>query len=477
MSASLSLACIADDFTGATDLANNLVRAGWRTLQLLGLPEEGKSFVNAAGEPLDEKQLFAQTDAVVVALKSRTIDPLQAQAMSLQAWQWLQAQGAKRCYFKVCSTFDSTDKGNIGPVADALMDALKADFAVVCPAFPAGGRTVFRGHLFVGDQLLSDSGMKDHPLTPMTDSNLVRVLQRQSKHRIGLIDYQTIAQGPKAIAQRIEQLKADGVRMAIADATSDQDLHVLGKLVMEQSLVVAGSGIAIGFEAPGARGQNPNGQSPPVEISSGQNPRGQNPHESVAFLPRQTGPGLILSGSCSLASQAQVKHFLQQSKTSNDVSLAIDPLKLARDERAKATWMQDYVACLARLFEQTSKAQAIHAKPRPPRLLVYATAQAESVKQVQDALGIDIASAWIEALMADLAKEAKRFGVRRFVVAGGETSGAVVQALDVKLLKIGAQIDPGVPWTESLQGFALALKSGNFGAEDFFTKALDLLDA
>lgn len=457
MSASLSLACIADDFTGATDLANNLVRAGWRTLQLLGLPEEGKSFVNAAGEPLDEKQLFAQTDAVVVALKSRTIDPLQAQAMSLQAWQWLQAQGAKRCYFKVCSTFDSTDKGNIGPVADALMDALKADFAIVCPAFPAGGRTVFRGHLFVGDQLLSDSGMKDHPLTPMTDSNLVRVLQRQSKHRIGLIDYQTIAQGPKAIAQRIEQLKADGVRMAIADATSDQDLHVLGKLVMEQSLVVAGSGIAIGFEAPGARGQNP--------------------HESVAFLPRQTGPGLILSGSCSLASQAQVKHFLQQSKTSNDVSLAIDPLKLARDERAKATWMQDYVACLARLFEQTSKAQAVHAKPRPPRLLVYATAQAESVKQVQDALGIDIASAWIEALMADLAREAKRFGVRRFVVAGGETSGAVVQALDVKLLKIGAQIDPGVPWTESLQGFALALKSGNFGAEDFFTKALDLLDA
>jgi len=477
MSASLSLACIADDFTGATDLANNLVRAGWRTLQLLGLPEEGKSFVNAAGEPLDEKQLFAQTDAVVVALKSRTIDPLQAQAMSLQAWQWLQAQGAKRCYFKVCSTFDSTDKGNIGPVADALMDALKADFAIVCPAFPAGGRTVFRGHLFVGDQLLSDSGMKDHPLTPMTDSNLVRVLQRQSKHRIGLIDYQTIAQGPKAIAQRIEQLKADGVRMAIADATSDHDLHVLGKLVMEQSLVVAGSGIAIGFEAPGARGQNPNGQSPPVEISSGQNPRGQNPHESVAFLPRQTGPGLILSGSCSLASQAQVQHFLQQSKTSNDVSLAIDPLKLARDERAKATWMQDYVACLARLFEQTSKVQAVHAKPRPPRLLVYATAQAESVKQVQDALGIDIASAWIEALMADLAKEAKRFGVRRFVVAGGETSGAVVQALDVKLLKIGAQIDPGVPWTESLQGFALALKSGNFGAEDFFTKALDLLDA
>jgi uncharacterized protein YgbK (DUF1537 family) len=270
--------------------------------------------------------------------------------------------------------------------------------------------------------------------------------------------------------------------MAIADATSDQDLHVLGKLVMEQSLVVAGSGIAIGFEAPNAMGQNLSGESPSGEslsgeIPGGHNPHGQSSHESVAFLPRQTGPGLILSGSCSLASQAQVKHFLQQSKTSNDVSLAIDPLKLARDEQAKATWMQDYVACLARLFEQTSKAQAIHAKPRPPRLLVYATAQAESVKQVQDALGIDIASAWIESLMADLAKEAKRFGVRRFVVAGGETSGAVVQALDVKLLKIGAQIDPGVPWTESLQGFALALKSGNFGAEDFFTKALDLLDA
>jgi uncharacterized protein YgbK (DUF1537 family) len=467
MSASLSLACIADDFTGATDLANNLVRAGWRTLQLLGLPEDGKSFVNAAGEPLDEKQLFAQTDAVVVALKSRTIDPLQAQAMSLRAWQWLQAQGAERCYFKVCSTFDSTDKGNIGPVADALMEALKADFAMVCPAFPAGGRTVFRGHLFVGDQLLSDSGMKDHPLTPMTDSNLVRVLQRQSRHRIGLIDYQTIAQGPNAIAERIEQLKAEGVRMAIADATSDQDLHVLGKLVMEQRLVVAGSGMAIGFEAPSTMGQSPN------RVSK----NGQSPSESVAFLPQQGGPGLILSGSCSLASQAQVKHFVQQSNISNDLCLAIDPLKLAKDEQAKAAWMQDYVACLERLFEQPLKAQAVSAKPRPLRLLVYATAQAESVKQVQDALGIDIASAWVESLMADLAKEAKRFGVKRFVVAGGETSGAVVQALDVKLLKIGAQIDPGVPWTESLQGFALALKSGNFGAEDFFTKALDLLDA
>ena len=454
MRSALSLACIADDFTGATDLANNLVRAGWRTLQLLGLPADGASFINAAGETLDPSRLFAQADAVVVALKSRTIDPQDAQAMSLQAWHWLQKQGARRCYFKICSTFDSTDRGNIGPVADALLEALQADFAIVCPAFPAGGRTVFRGHLFVGDELLSDSGMKDHPLTPMRESNLVRVLQRQSKHRIGLIDYQTVAQGMDAIQARIDELKAGSFRMAIADATSDEDLHQLGKLVMQQPLVVAGSGMAIGFAAP----------------------RAEEHSAEAAFFPSQSGPALILSGSCSLASQAQVKHFIEASRQSGDFCLELAPLALSKDEQAKKNWLHDFATCLEQLFEQGLLKHTRKGIPRAPRLLVYATADADSVKAVQQALGVEAASAWVESLMADLAKQAQRRGVRRFVVAGGETSGAVVQALDVKLLRIGAQIDPGVPWTESLQGFALALKSGNFGRDDFFTKALDLLD-
>jgi uncharacterized protein YgbK (DUF1537 family) len=454
MSSALSLACIADDFTGATDLANNLVRAGWRTLQLLGLPADGASFFDAAGERLEPRQLFAQADAVVVALKSRTIEPQKAQALSLQAWRWLKKHGARRCYFKICSTFDSTDQGNIGPVADALLEELQADFAIVCPAFPAGGRTVFRGHLFVGDQLLSDSGMKDHPITPMRDSNLIRVLQRQSRHRIGLIDYQTIAQGVDAIQARIEHLKANSVRMAIADATSDEDLHRLGKLVMQQSLVVAGSGVAIGFASPGV----------------------QQHREDAAFLPQQSGPGLILSGSCSLASQAQVKHFIEQARQSGDGCLELSPLALAHDEEAKNSWLQGFASCLERLFEQGVRMQTRKGFVRAPRLLVYATADADSVKAVQQVLGVEAASTWVESLMAELARLAQGRGVRRFVVAGGETSGAVVQALDVRLLKIGAQIDPGVPWTESLQGFALALKSGNFGCDAFFTKALDMLD-
>jgi uncharacterized protein YgbK (DUF1537 family) len=226
------LGCIADDFTGATDLANMLVRGGMRTVQTIGVPD-----TNARIE----------ADALVVALKSRTIPAKQAVRQSLEALEWLRAQGCRQFFFKYCSTFDSTSKGNIGPVAEALLDALKDDFTIACPAFPKNGRTIFRGNLFVGEVLLNESGMENHPLTPMTDPNLVRVLQRQTKSKVGLIRYDTIAQGAEAIRARIDELKEDGVRLAIADALSDADLYALGKACRDRSLVTGGSGIALGL--------------------------------------------------------------------------------------------------------------------------------------------------------------------------------------------------------------------------------------
>jgi len=270
------LGCIADDFTGATDLANNLVRNGMRTVQTIGLP------------PAD---LTIDADAVVVALKSRTIEPAQAVEQSLTALHWLQAQQCTQFYFKYCSTFDSTDSGNIGPVTEALMDALKTDFTIACPAFPEAGRTIFKGHLFVGDQLLAESGMKDHPLTPMTDSNLVRVMQAQCRQRqVGLIDYQSLAAGEQSTRDKIAQLRSDGIGVAIADSLHDADLKVLAAACADLPLLTAGSGVAIGlpenFRQAGVLEQ----------------------HQSDS-LPQATGPAVVISGSCSQATLGQVAHF------------------------------------------------------------------------------------------------------------------------------------------------------------------------
>ncbi|MFN3297113.1 3-oxo-tetronate kinase, partial [Caldimonas sp.] len=221
------LGVIADDFTGATDVASMLVRAGMRTVQVIGVPD---------GPP-------PKADAVVVALKSRTIPAAQAVADSLAALRWLQAAGAKQFYFKYCSTFDSTPAGNIGPVTEALLEALGSDFTIACPAFPENGRTVFRGHLFVGDQLLSDSGMRHHPLTPMTDANLVKVLQAQSRGRVGLLRYDTVGQGVQAVRERLAQLRAEGVRLAVADAIDNDDLRTLAAACAGLPLITAGSGV------------------------------------------------------------------------------------------------------------------------------------------------------------------------------------------------------------------------------------------
>ncbi len=417
------LGCIADDFTGATDLANNLVRSGMRVVQTIGVPADGAAI---------------DADAIVVALKSRTIPAQEAIDQSLAALTWLREQGVEQIYFKYCSTFDSTAAGNIGPVAEALMDAMGTDFTIATPAFPDNGRTVFKGHLFVGDVLLHESGMQNHPLTPMTDPNLVRVLQAQCKGRVGLIDYRTVSQGSDAVLARIAALRADGVRLAVVDAISNEDLVRMGPALSTLPLLTAGSGVAIGLP------QN----------------WGLNADDRAAALPKAEGLRAIVSGSCSLATNRQVKHFIDQ----GGKAYALDPVRLANGDDVVA----DVLAWAEPLI------------PEVP-VLVYSTADADAVKSVQATFGVAEAGAMVEHALAAIARGLVERGVGRLVVAGGETSGACVQALDITRLQIGAQIDPGVPWCHAPSPVApngslhITLKSGNFGTDDFFTKSFGAL--
>jgi 3-dehydrotetronate 4-kinase len=351
--------------------------------------------------------------------------------------RWLRAQGAQQIYFKVCSTFDSTAEGNIGPVAEALMSELGAAFAVVTPAFPENGRTVFNGHLFVGDVLLSDSPMKHHPLTPMTDANLVRVLQAQCRReRVGLIAHGVLARGEAAVRERIAAVQQQGIAFGIADAIGDADLHTLAAATRAAPLVVAGSGLAIGI--PAQHGFAPNAQA--------------------AALPPPRGARAIVSGSCSAATNAQVVRFVAD----GGAAFAVDALRIATGQDV-ATQALDWAR--PRLAADASAP-----------LLVYATADAATVRDVQAQLGAQRAGALVEDTLAAVAQGLVQAGVGQLLVAGGETSGACVQRLGVRTLRIGPQIDPGVPWCHAPQpGLHLALKSGNLGGVDFFHRAFTLL--
>lgn len=408
------LGCIADDLTGATDVALMLQNAGMRTVQAIGIP--------AGAAPED-------ADAVVVALKSRTIRAADAVAQSLAALKWLRACGARQILFKYCSTFDSTDAGNIGPVADALLEEMGDSFTVACPAFPTNKRTVYLGHLFVGEQLLSDSPMKDHPLTPMRDANLARVLGRQTKRKVGLVALPVVRQGAAAMRDAFSALKSSGHAYVIVDAVSDEDLLALGAACADMPLVTGGSGIAMGL---------------PVNfgIRTG----------GGMVLPAAGGYAAVLSGSCSAQSNAQVAQWMKTRP-----AFRIDPLRLAQGEDLAAAAL-GWAAPLL---------------PRGP-VLVYATAEPVAVREAQARLGAQRAGELVEACLAKVAQGLVGEGVRRLVVAGGETAGAVAHALGVTMLRIGPQIDPGVPWTQSTgePRLALALKSGNFGAVDFFDNAL-----
>jgi uncharacterized protein YgbK (DUF1537 family) len=419
----LLIGAIADDLTGATDLANTLVRHGMRTVQFIGVP----------AQPIPDA-----ADAVVLALKSRTIPSVDAVAQSLAALEWLTGAETRQFFFKYCSTFDSTDAGNIGPVADALLDALDTDFTVFCPALPENGRTVYLGHLFVGDALLSDSGMRDHPLTPMRDPSLRRVLSRQTKHKIGLVPLMAVSRGVAAVRAELARLRREGCRHAILDAVGDDDLLTLGEALSDCKLVTGGSGIALGlpgnFRRAGLLGIAQRADS----------------------LPPAPGAAAVISGSCSTATLAQVAAM----RRTNPV-FDLDALALAAGEPVVARAL-DWARPL------------IGGRP----LLVSASADPERVRAVQERLGRERAGSLIESALAEIARGLVDCGVRRLVVAGGETAGAVVQGLGVTGLRIGPQIEPGVPWTMSLREprLALALKSGNFGGEDFFLRAIASLD-
>ena len=416
------LGCIADDFTGATDLANTLSRRGMRTVQTIGVPE------GAAPE----------ADAIVVALKSRTIEPELAVAQSLAACRWLKQQGARQIYFKYCSTFDSTDRGNIGPVADALLDELGAEFTIACPAFPENGRTIYMGNLFVGDMLLSESSMRNHPLTPMLDSNLVRVLARQTRHKTSLVPYRTVKKGAQAIVAAFSALREEGVRHAIVDAIENVDLQQLGEACVDLALVTGGSGAAIGLPENFRR----------LDLLPNR--------DGVKRLKSVGGRSVVLSGSCSAATLEQVDRFAKKHP-----ARAIDVALLAASTETSVADIVDWVL-------STSADSPV---------LIYASAPPDRVLQTQAQFGREQAGVMIENAMAAIAKSLAQSGVRRFVVAGGETSGAVVSALQIDALEIGPQIAPGVPATLSYgePRYALALKSGNFGGPDFFSEALDAL--
>ena len=419
---SVLLGCIGDDFTGSTDLASFLVASGMRTIQLTGLPEE--------------KYDLADVDAAVISLKSRTQEPEQAVADSLRALKWLESYDCRQYYFKYCSTFDSTEKGNIGPVADALLDALGESFTIACPALPVNGRTVYNGYLFVNGVLLNESGMQHHPLTPMKDANLVRVLGRQTRGKVGLVDQTTVSTGTEAIRKRYAEL-AESHRYAVVDTLFQKDLEEIGHASSELKLLSGGSGLAIGladnFEKKGLFAKVPH----------------------PARLDRVEGDALILSGSCSKATLEQVAVFKAEHP-----ALKLDPLALHQGSQTSEQVMQ--------WFET-------HRHQGP--LMVYATDHPEAIRRCQEELGIERAGTLIEQMFAEIARTAATLGVAHFIVAGGETSGAVVQALGVKAIKIGPPIAPGVPVTQTLgdKPLLLALKSGNFGDRDFFAKAFTMM--
>jgi uncharacterized protein YgbK (DUF1537 family) len=412
------LGCIGDDFTGASDLANTLARQGMRTLQFTGVP--GQTAPDSC-------------EAGVVALKSRTIAPAEAVRQSLQALEWLIAQGARQILFKYCSTFDSTRQGNIGPVAEALRERLGAPGAVACPAFPATGRTIYQGHLFVGERLLSESGMEKHPLTPMRDPDLRRWLSYQTHTPIGLVPQAVVAKGPTAIRAALDTCYGRGERLVIVDALSDDDLRQIGTAIAGDRLVTGGSGIALGlpsnFRAAGLLGK---------------------PTLRWAGI---AGPAAILSGSCSSATRAQVAHYAARHPA---LLIEADPLMDGAIDADKA-----HAFCRA----QT-------ATP-----LIYSSAEPEIVAAGQSKWGREALAERFEAFFAALAERLAADGYRRLVVAGGETSGAVATALNRPCLEIGPEIDPGVPalLADGLPPIALALKSGNFGGPDFFEKALRVL--
>jgi 3-dehydrotetronate 4-kinase len=413
----MRLGIIADDFTGATDIAGFLVANGLSTIQLNGVPD---------------KALQVEADAVVISLKSRSCPVDEAISMSLQALDWLVARDCEQFFFKYCSTFDSTAKGNIGPVTDALLDALGEDFTVVCPALPVNGRTIYNGYLFVNGVPLNESGMRHHPVTPMLDANLMRLMEAQSKGKCGNVKSDDVDLGVEAVRSSLDKLRADGNRYAVLDVLNSAHVETVGRAVAGMKLVTGGSGLADG-------------------MAKAWTERLSDPEQAAAAGKPSGKRAVVLSGSCSQMTNAQVALYKQSAP-----SQAVDVVRCLND----AGYADELFAWI------TSQPAGDHAP------LIYATTDPANLGEIQKKFGADKASAAVERVFGKLATLLANEGFDTFIVAGGETSGIVVQSLGVTGFHIGPQIAPGVPWVRAVdRPISLALKSGNFGKERFFFDA------
>lgn len=414
----MKLGCIGDDFTGSSDLANMLAKEGMRVTQFSGVPDDAAP---------------NNVDAGVVALKSRTIPVNEAVCLSLEALEWLEAQGCTQFFFKYCSTFDSTKEGNIGPVIEALMEKLGAASVIVCPAFSAMGRSVYEGHLFVNDTLLSESGMEHHPLTPMTDPDIRRWLAHQTNHGIGHVPARVVLEGPEAISSAITAETKAGRPIIVVDAIRDADLRQIGAAAKDLPLITGGSGIALGLPA---------NLMSKTDLSA--------PDTSWTGL---QGPGAIIAGSASKMTRAQVTRWSESHPAFEMSAEKVLERRIKPEQAARFAFEADGTA------------------------LLYSSADPETVQAAQERYGREAVASQLEEFFAETARQLVAGGIKRLVIAGGETSGAVVEGLKIKALRIGPEIAPGVPAVaDEGRSLVLALKSGNFGDEDFFKKALAILE-
>ncbi|EMQ2085180.1 four-carbon acid sugar kinase family protein [Salmonella enterica subsp. enterica] len=415
---SIRLGIIADDFTGATDIASFIALSGWSAVQLNGVPAR---YVD-----------ISAADAVVISLKSRSCAAEEAKRLSHEACEWLQSQGCQRIYFKYCSTFDSTPAGNIGPVTDLLLELTHSPMAVLCPALPVNGRTTVYGHLFVNGRLLNESGMQNHPLTPMTDAWLPRVMERQATGECGLVSLDQIQIGKKVICQQLMALQLQGKRYAVLDAVSSADLHALACAIPDNLLLTGGSGLAAAIAALHPKAENPSSER----------------------VPPARGKSLVLAGSSSVMTNRQVAFYRQHAP-----SMALDIGRVLDDGE---TYRRELIAWYL-------------TQPGEYAPMFYATRPANEVKTIQQRYGAEAAGAAIESLIADLASQLVHHGVNKIIVAGGETSSLVVQQLGIRGFVVGKAIAPGVPWVKDIASdMWLTLKSGNFGDEHFFINAQEL---
>jgi uncharacterized protein YgbK (DUF1537 family) len=422
--------CVADDLTGATDLATNLVSRGFRTVVLFGAPADG-----ARTTPI---VALDQVDAIVVALKSRTAPVEEAVSGALAALRVLNAARAERIYVKYCSTFDSTPRGNIGPTIDAVLAETGEGLTVVVPSFPDTGRTVYQGYLFVGDKLLSESSMRHHPLTPMRDSSLLRLLAPQTTAHVAVIPLQVVRNGPVAVRSALDDLRRPGERVVVViDALTVADLSTIAAATSHLRVVTGASGLAQGLI-------------------------GRHGDSEIRRIPVAPGRRVSLCGSVSQQSQTQV--------TAARVRVPAHKLDIGRIRQA-------FEATVAEVIDWTRDAWVSNVSATP---LIYSAERPGDVDITPRSPGSTPSSDLLERALAAIARGLVAAGARQLIVAGGETAGSVVDGLGVRSLLIGPAIAPGVAWSAGAlpDGTAvnLALKSGNFGGDDFFTSAWDVLD-